>query len=232
MLAQLPSVLRHLHLASGVPDAQLLERFSTQRDEAAFELLVWRHGGMVLRTCRRLLRDAHEAEDAFQATFLALARRADSVGRGSVGGWLYQVAYRVALRARARRARWEAREQPADRRAGPPDPLAEAGRREDRRVLDDEVNRLPEKYRVAFVLCCLEGHSSAEAARALGCPVGTVESRLARARRRLRAGLTRQGMAPACVPAALVATTARAAPWVAAGQAAPAGLVSANVAAL
>src|SRR5262249_11714610 len=111
--------LRHLHLASGVSDAQLLERFSTQRDEAAFELLVWRHGGMVLRTCRRLLRDAHEAEDAFQATFLALARRADSVGRGSVGGWLYRVAARVALRARTRRARWEACEQPTGGRDRP-----------------------------------------------------------------------------------------------------------------
>src|SRR5262245_55886545 len=97
--AQLQSVLQHLrfavaaHALSGVADSQLLERFARQRDEAAFELLVWRHGNMVLRTCQRLLRDAHEAEDAFQATFLALARRAGSVGsRGSVGGWLHKVA--------------------------------------------------------------------------------------------------------------------------------------------
>src|SRR3954471_24924676 len=101
---QLHGVIRHLSLAvtarqsAGVTDAQLLERFRGRHDEAAFELLVWRHGKMVLGTCRRLLRDAHDAEDAFQACFLALARRAGSIGRrGSVGGWLHKVAYRLAL---------------------------------------------------------------------------------------------------------------------------------------
>src|SRR5437588_10959103 len=115
--AQLRGVIRHLGLAvaargsDGVPDAELLNRFLSRRDEAAFELLVWRHGKMVLGTCRRLLRDAHEAEDAFQACFLALARRAGSVGRrGSVGGWLHRVAFRLALGAKARRATRDARE--------------------------------------------------------------------------------------------------------------------------
>src|SRR5439155_9128956 len=125
--------------SAGVPDAQLVQRFVRQRDEAAFELLVWRHGKMVLGTCRRLLRDAHDAEDAFQACFLALARRAGSVGRrGSVGGWLHKVAFRLALVAKARRAKRDAREQPlADLSpaAATPDPAADAAWREVRRVL-------------------------------------------------------------------------------------------------
>src|SRR5439155_12588631 len=131
--------------SAGVPDAQLVQRFVRQRDEAAFELLVWRHGKMVLGTCRRLLRDAHEAEDAFQATFLALARRAGSVGRrGSVGGWLHKVAYRLALGAKVRRAKRDAREQPLEdlAAAGSPDPASEAARREVRRGLDREGGRV------------------------------------------------------------------------------------------
>src|SRR5262249_33189711 len=153
----------------GVPDAQLLERFTARQDEAAFELLVWRHGGMVLRLCRRLLRDAHEAEDAFQATFLALARRAGSVGRrGSVGGWLHRVAYRVALDARARWEKWDARTRvDAPRAVSAPDPAVEAARREACQALDAEVDRLPEKFRIPFVLCDLEGWSNAEVAREL-----------------------------------------------------------------
>src|SRR5438309_8805179 len=116
---RLPDVIQHLRQAvatrgsPAVDDAHLLERFLTQHDEAAFELLVWRHGKMVFGTCRRLLRDAHEAEDAFQACFLALARRAGSIGRReSVGGWLHKVAYRLALGAKVRRAKRDAREQP------------------------------------------------------------------------------------------------------------------------
>ena len=255
--ATLQGIVRHLGLAvavrnsAGVADAQLLERFVSRRDEAAFELLVWRHGKMVLGTCRRLLRDAHEAEDAFQACFLALARRAGSVGRrGSVGGWLHRVAFRLALGAKARRATRDVREQPLGDQApaaGTPDPAAEAARREVRRVLDGEVNRLPDRYRVPFVLCCLEGRSNADAAREIGCPVGTVESRLTRARERLRAGLARRGVTPAAgllaapvdpgaasafVPAALAASTARAATLTTAGQAVAAGLISAEVATL
>src|SRR5262249_10120357 len=176
---QLQGVLQHLRLvfsarnAVGVPDAQLLERFTSQHDEAAFELLVWRHGKMVLGTCQRLLRDVHEAEDAFQACFLALARRAGSISRReSVGGWLYKVAFRLALGAKTRRARRNTREQSLgdlSEVAGAPDPAAEAARREVRHVLDEEVNRLPDRYRVPFVLCCLEGRSNAEAAQELGC---------------------------------------------------------------
>src|SRR5262245_57254965 len=175
--AGLPGIIEHLRLAvgtrdaPGVSDAQLLRRFAELRDEAAFELLVWRHARMVLGTCRRLLRDAHEAEDAFQACFLALARRADSIRRGeSVGGWLHRVALRLALAARARQAKRAAGLQALADRAppGPADPAWEAEQREARLALDDEVGRLPDKFRVPFVLCCLEGRSNADAARELG----------------------------------------------------------------
>jgi RNA polymerase sigma factor (sigma-70 family) len=199
------SLIRYLRRASAVgdnpavSDVRLVERFLSQGDESAFELLVWRHGAMVLGVCRRVLGDAHEAEDAFQAAFLVLARKAASAARHrSVGGWLYTVAYRVALRARARRAARMARERSLD---GPPaagglDPVGEAGWREVRRVIDEEVSRLPEKYRLPFVLFHLEGRSSAEVASELGCPVGTVESWLARARARLRSRLVRRGVTP------------------------------------
>jgi RNA polymerase sigma factor (sigma-70 family) len=234
--------------ADGVPDAELLERFVHTRDEAAFELLVWRHGRAVLAICRRVLRDLHEAEDAFQATFLLLARRAGSIGRrAAVGGWLRKVAYRVALEARSRSVRRQVREQA---RAGRPsgtssaDPVALAEGRDLQRVIDEEVSRLVEKYRTPFVLCYYEGKSNAEAARALGCPVGTVESRLTRARARLRARLARRGVSAAlvaegagratawaAVPDGLVGATARAAVRFAAGGPA-AGMISVEAAAL
>ncbi len=226
----------------GVSDAELLERFVRQRDEAAFELLVWRHGEMVLGVCRRLLHHEQDAEDAFQAAFLALARRASALGRReSVGGWLYRVASRIALRARADSCRRSQREQ--TRPVQPnhvADPAEEAAGHELRRVIDEEVNRLPAKYRVPFVLCHLGGHSNAEVARELGCPVGTVESWLARARRRLRGGLARRGVvlpaglfaaewtaltAPGEVSAALAGTAARAAVLVMTGGA-TVGLIS------
>jgi RNA polymerase sigma factor (sigma-70 family) len=223
--------LRHavvLRDSAGVSDADLLERFVSGRDEAAFELLVWRHGRMVLGVCRRVLRDEQEAEDAFQACFLTLARRAAAIRRrAALGGWLYRVAYRVALDARARgdrRAVAEARLD--DLPSAVADPAAEAEWRDLRRVLDAEVNRLPEKYRMPFVRCCCEGESSAVLARELGCAVGTVEAWLTRARRRLRAGLERRGLtapvlfaaATAAVPARLVVATVRA---TAAGPAPP-----------
>jgi RNA polymerase sigma factor (sigma-70 family) len=173
-----------------MPDAQLLDRFVERRDEVAFELLVWRHGPMVLGVCRRILQNPHDAEDAFQASFFTLARKADSIARrDSVGAWLYRVAYRIALRARARRARLAQREQPlgdlpvAEVGCEPADLLAW---RELRPVLDAEISRLPEKYRAAFVLCYLEGKTNEQAAEQLGCPKGTVLSRLSRARERLR----------------------------------------------
>jgi RNA polymerase sigma factor (sigma-70 family) len=179
-------------------DAQLLRRFAEARDEAAFELLARRHGSMVLGVCRRVLGDVHEAEDALQATFLVLARKAATVARyRSVGGWLHTVAQRVALRARARRATRTAHEQLQEKPAASPDPAAEVAWAEVRRVIDEEVSRLPEKYRVPFVLFHLEGRSNAEVAQEFGCAVGTVESWLTRARERLRVSLTRRGLAPA-----------------------------------
>jgi RNA polymerase sigma factor (sigma-70 family) len=189
---------------AGVPDAELLARFRSRGDEAAFELLVWRHGPMVLGVCRGVLGDPHAADDAFQATFLALARKADSIGRGeAVPGWLYRVAYRTALHLRERRARQSARERPGQfpRLADPaPPPDEAAALRELRPLLQQEVERLPDKYRAVVVLCCLEGRTNEEAAGQLGCPKGTVLSRLARARERLRRRLSARGMALAAAP--------------------------------
>src|SRR5439155_21875977 len=187
--------------AAGPADADLLARFAAHRDEAAFELLVWRHGPLVLGVCRRWLRDPHAADDAFQATFLALARRAGAIRRrASVAGWLYCVAGRVAMAARERSARRSAHERPLDGLAPPgsdPDPAAAAALAELRHALDDAVGRLPARYREPLVLTCFAGRSHAEAARELGCAVRTVESRLGRARQKLRAALVRRGLLPA-----------------------------------
>jgi RNA polymerase sigma factor (sigma-70 family) len=244
----LAPALRHLHRllarpdAGDVDDGQLLRRFVAHGDQAAFELLVWRHGPMVLGLCRRVLRDRHEAEDAFQATFLVLARRAAAIARpGSVGSWLYKVAYRVALRERAGQRRRDRFERPAaelllaDRHAVDPE------RGELRAVIDEELARLPDKYRAPVVLCYLEGRTNEEAARQLGSPTGTIKTRLARARRLLADRLARRGLAPwgrfsnlpaVAVPAALAGSTARAAALAAAGKTAAAGAVSAHVAGL
>src|SRR5438552_3074102 len=148
--AQLQSVVRHLHRlagpdgTAGLTDAQLLERFVASRDEAAFELLVRRHGAMVFGLCRRVLRHEQDAEDAFQATFLTLARKGRSVGRrASVGSWLHTVAYRAALTAKARADRRSAREKPLAADAPTP-PAADADWRDLRPVLDAEINLLPD----------------------------------------------------------------------------------------
>ncbi|HEV3256723.1 MAG TPA: sigma-70 family RNA polymerase sigma factor, partial [Gemmataceae bacterium] len=162
----------------GVTDAELLGRFVSGRDEAAFELLVRRHEGMVFSVCRRVLQDVHDAEDAFQATFLALARKGGRIARRqAVAGWLYRVACRMALTVRADRTRRTTREQPiqATRDVAAPlraDLAPEWG--ELRGILDEELNRLPERFRTPTVLCYLEGKSVGEAARQLGCPRGTV----------------------------------------------------------
>src|SRR5262245_52996744 len=195
--------------AGGVDDAQLLRRFTESRDEAAFEVLVWRHGAMVLGVCQRLLGRTADADDAFQATFLTLVRKARTVRNpGALAGWLYRVAYRVGLNHRAARARRRAR----DLSAAPEPQVVDAPPAEDLRdLLDEEVNRLPEKFRRVVVLCYLEGRSTEEAAGALGCPKGTVLSRLASARERLRGRLLRRGVAPA-VTLAVLAAAARAAP--------------------
>jgi len=208
----------------GVSDAQLLDRWLAQRDEAAFEVLLWRHGPMILGVCRRVLGHDADVEDAFQATFLLLLRQAASIRRGaSVAAWLYQTAYRVALRARQR-----SRPQTVTGRGQPvpSDPAEEVLWRDVRPVLDDEINRLPEKYRVPFIRCYLEGRTNEEAAVEMGCPVGTIHSRLSWARQRLRARLTRRGLtlataglaallvhnaSSAALPAALAETTLQAA---------------------
>ena len=190
---------RHRAIATDAPtDADLLARFARDRDPAAFELLVWRHGGAVLGVCRRALRDEHAAEDAFQAVFLVLARKAGAV-RGNLGGWLFKVARRVSARAAARRLTMC---EPLDTPA-PPEPDA-AERAELFAVLDAEIARLPERLRAAVVLCYLGDHSTEAAARELGCPRGTVLSRLATAREKLAGRLARRGVA---LPAALTVPT-------------------------
>jgi RNA polymerase sigma factor (sigma-70 family) len=184
--------------ADPTDDAGLLARFAATADADAFELLVWRHGGMVLGVARRILGDVHAAEDAFQATFLALARQAKSVRRdGCVTGWLHRVAQRVAKRARHKRARQAQHE----RRAAMPGVCESSPPTADlRAVLDEELDRLPERFRRPVVLCYLEGRSTAEAAERLGCPRGTILSRLATAREKLRARLLRRGVTPAIIP--------------------------------
>src|SRR5438552_14142003 len=142
-----------LQEGGGLTDGELLERYLTARDEAAFAALVRRHGPMVLGVCRRILRDPHDAEDAFQATFLVLLRRADAVRpREAVGSWLYGVAYRTALEARRSAARRRARQVPLDDQPLPaPDPAD--GWQEIQTLLDGELARLPARYRLAVVLC-------------------------------------------------------------------------------
>jgi RNA polymerase sigma factor (sigma-70 family) len=178
-------------------DAQVLERWVHERDELAFEVLLWRHGPMVLAVCRRILRHPQDVEDAFQATFLTLVRHARSVGNGqALSSWLYRVAYHLALRARQQAAR---RAHQALPEGGPQAPTKEhaVSWKELRPILDEEINRLPEHYRSAFVLCSLQGKTNEEASRELGCPVGTIQSRLHEARRRLRLRLARRGLTPA-----------------------------------
>jgi RNA polymerase sigma factor (sigma-70 family) len=175
-------------------DAQFLERFITGRDEVAYEAIVRRHGPMVLGTCLRVLNNLHDAEDAFQATFLILARKARSIGRPeSLGGWLYRIAYRAALRAKTETSRRQARQSPLED-VPTSDSVPDLAWFELRPVLDEELNRLPRRYRDAVVLCYFQNRTYAEAARALGLAEGTVSSRLARARDLLRKRLTRRGL--------------------------------------
>jgi RNA polymerase sigma factor (sigma-70 family) len=195
--ASLDTVLSHLHRHAAAcalapcSDTVLLERFVTHRDEAAFTALVERHGPMVLGVCRRVLRNPHDAEDACQAAFLILARKADGIGRaGALGGWLHAVAFRVACRLRARRTRREAAEHPLTDSPAPSEPTW----REARAALDEELQRLPEKWRTPLVLCYLEGKTRDEAARQLGWSVGTLRGRLARGRALLRTRLARRGL--------------------------------------
>jgi RNA polymerase sigma factor (sigma-70 family) len=228
-------------------DGQLLGYFIEQRNEAAFEALVRRHGPMVMGICRRVLHSQHDAEDAFQATFLVLFRKAASVmPREMVANWLYGVAHQTAIRARSLNAARRQREKTFALTA-----RTETAPRECRDdlqlVLDQELSRLPDKYRIPVVLCDLEGNTRKEAARQLGWPEGSVSSRLARARAILARRLTRRGVtlsvaalaelisvnaASACVPGALVVSTVKAASLLTAGHMGPTGLISTRVAAL
>jgi RNA polymerase sigma factor (sigma-70 family) len=158
-----------------VGDGQLIERFLAARDEAAFTALVRRHGPMVFALCCRLLHDEHDAEDAFQATFLVLARKAASVRRHrSLGGWLHEVAYHLALRAKTSAAKRQKREQEERPMTSVGDPALEAERRELHALLDEELRQLPSKYREALILCYLEGKTNEQAAEQLGWPLGSM----------------------------------------------------------
>ena len=229
---------------AALTDGQLLERFAARRPEAAesaFEALVGRHGPMVLRVCRGVLRDAHDVEDAFQATFLVLVKKAHAIGeRELLAPWLYGVAHRVALKARGVAARRNQRE--GGTLDDPPGDAAEGPWLDLRPMLHEELNRLPEKYRKPVVLCHLQGLTHSEAAQELAWPVGTVSVRLARARKLLKERLTRRGLAvtaslwaaglmaegaSAAVPEALIRSTARAAQSFATGKTLAAGVVSA-----
>ncbi len=236
------AVLRDIHTlfrvgtSNGLTDAQLLDRFRARSDlnssEAAFAGLMARHGPMVVGVCRRALRNPDDVADAFQATFLILVRKADTVRvEDSLGRWLYGVSRRVSVRAKLAAARRSAREVREIEFAAAP--AADADFDELREVLDEEIGRLPEKFRRAVVLCELEGREHEEAARQMGCAVGTVKSRLSRAREKLRTRLIRRGVAPtawtsyvdstsAAVPAKLIDTTFKAAIGSAGGVISPA----------
>jgi RNA polymerase sigma factor (sigma-70 family) len=231
-------------------DDQLLALFTIRRGEVserAFAVLVERHGPMVLGVCRRLLPDHDAAADAFQATFLVLVQRAASVRvTDSLGRWLYGVSRRVALQARAAAGRRDAHERTGLHHASVAcgDPGVDRDRSELLGALDEEIARLPEKYRQAIVLCDLGGMTHQAAAVALGRPVGTIESRLSRGRERLRRRLTWRGVAPAAVGALLGSraaaavssllsqATVEAAIRLTPGRPVPAGLVSASVSTL
>jgi polysaccharide export outer membrane protein len=195
-------VLFDVGTASGLSDRQLLERFAHRREaaETAFEALVMRHGPMVLRVCRNVLGDCTDAEDAFQATFLVLVKRSGSIRRlESVGSWLYGVACRVAARAKFEAAKRRAAEhRGALRIVRSVDPTDANGTdsAEFGSIIQEEVRRLPEKYRVVVALCYWQGLTQEQAAAQLGCPIGTVRSRLARARSRLHTRLMHRGVAP------------------------------------
>ncbi len=241
MASGLNKVLDHLHQALGPsgaePDGRLLGRFVATRDEAAFAALVRRHGPMVLGACRRVLGHEQDAEDAFQATFLVLARRAAAVRRDVLAGWLHGVAHRVALEARAAALRRRSRERQVEEMPQPAVPPAEP--QDWRPVLDRELALLRQEYRAALVLCDLEGRPRKEAARLLGVPEGTLSSRLARGRALLARRLAKCGVtlsaaalaelareAQAAAPAALANETVRVGLLVAAGEAAASATVA------
>jgi RNA polymerase sigma factor (sigma-70 family) len=250
--AQIGSVLHHLrkmthtHACEAASDAELLERFLAQREEPAFVALLQRHGPMVLQVCRRIQGNEHDAEDAFQATFLLLARKAGSIRkRDSVASWLHGVAHRLALEAKGQGARRQARERRAadmHKTSSVPDKAWQ----ELQILLDEALAQVPEKYRTPLLLCYLQGKTQEEAARQLGCPIGTLRSRVARGRTHLKGLIEKRGVRLSAtalaaalmtseglgaVPTPLLHATARAALGYAAGIA-PTALVSARTSAL
>jgi RNA polymerase sigma factor (sigma-70 family) len=234
---------------AGLGDGPLLERYLTHGDEAAFEALIDAHGPMVLGLCRRALRDPRDIEDAFQATFLILVRKAPTIrDRGHLSNWLYGVAYRVARRVRAQTLRRRNREIGVENLEAAAIPET-SERLETGSVLDQELNRLPSKYRVPLILCYLKGLTHDQAAVELACPVGTVRSRLARGRDLLRRRLTTRGHAPTAaivgsetdlparlsgegVPPSLVSATVKAAIEIGASKTIQAGGISTSALAL
>jgi len=245
--------IQHLRTAvllrdgAGLTDGQLLEDYLRRHDRSALAALIRRHGPMVWGVCRRVLRNDHDAEDAFQATFLVLVRKASSVlPREMLANWLYGVAHRTALKARATTAKRRVRERQVTQM---PEPAAtEPDLWHDLQpLLDQELSRLPDKYRVAIVLCDLEGKTRKEAARQLSVPEGTLAARLARGRVMLARRLARHGLGvsggalamlvaenitAAAVPTPVVSNAIEAASVCAAGQAAASGVISTKVAAL
>jgi RNA polymerase sigma factor (sigma-70 family) len=237
-----------LREGAGMSDGQLLDCFIGRRDQAVLGALVRRHGPMVWGVCRRVLQGDHDAEDAFQATFLVLVRKAATVmPREMVGNWLYGVAYQTALKARATAARRKARERQV---VEMPEAAAAAHDvwNDVQPLLDQELSRLPEKYRSAIVLCDLEGNTRKETARKLGLPEGTLSGHLTRGRALLAKRLARVGLptsagalavvlgqssALACAPPpTLVSSTIKAGALLASGKAAATSVVSAKVAGL
>jgi RNA polymerase sigma factor (sigma-70 family) len=198
MNSQLPTtLLQYLHGAVGVPpsavsDRDLIQHFLSHHDEESFRALVRRHGTMVRCTCLRVLGNPHDAEDAFQATFLILARRGGSIRENSAGPWLHQVAQRAARRLRADIAQRRAQERQATPQ--PARPADEVTLRELQAALDEEVAALPEQYRAVLVLCCLEGKTRDEAAQELGWSPGSLKGRLERARALLQERLSWRGL--------------------------------------
>src|SRR5262245_53774406 len=236
------NVMRYLRVQAGDPatDGDLLARYVRGRDESAFAAVVQRYGGLVLGVARRQLADRDQADDVFQATFLALARAADRLGRHApLANWLYTVALRQSRKLRARAARRRGYETACVAPPAPSaDPLEEITGRELLRVVDEELARLPEKFRVPVLLCGVQGLSREEAARQIGCSVNTVKGRLERGRQRLAARLAHRGLAPAAIvlaPLAAItvpgdllarASTLGAAPWASSVPAAVAALAA------
>jgi RNA polymerase sigma factor (sigma-70 family) len=242
---RMSKVLQYLRgTDAGMSDGQLLSCFISRRDEAAFAARVRRHGPMVWGVCRRVLGSHHDAEDAFQATFLVLFRKAASISsRSLLANYLYGVAHRTALKARAAAVRRQMRERQVK---DMPEPVARPQELapDAEPLLDEELSRLPDKYRVPIVLCDLEGKTRREAARQLGWPEGTVAGRLARGRTLLAKQMSHRGVtlsggalavllareaAAARVPAAVTFATVKAAGLFATGKAAAPGVLSAEV---